>query len=192
MTEIWKPVPGFPGYEVSDLGRVRSWRPRTGKCKPPSSPRILRQNGQHAKSRYAAVALCCDGIPHTLGVHALVLLAHVGPKPPGLERRHLNGRREDNRLANLAYGTKAENVADSLAHGAVASGERHSSRTRPDRVARGERHGMAKLNRSMVETARWMLKWGVSGVAVAHVIGLSQASVSLLKNDKRWKAAVAS
>ncbi len=24
--EIWKSIPGFPDYEVSDRGRVRSWR----------------------------------------------------------------------------------------------------------------------------------------------------------------------
>lgn len=29
--ERWLPIAGFDGYEVSDLGRVRSWRPLNGK-----------------------------------------------------------------------------------------------------------------------------------------------------------------
>ena len=30
-TEIWKPIPNFPGYDVSDRGRVRSYHQRIGK-----------------------------------------------------------------------------------------------------------------------------------------------------------------
>ena len=29
--EIWKPIPGFPGYDASDCGSVRSYRARGGK-----------------------------------------------------------------------------------------------------------------------------------------------------------------
>ena len=25
LTEVWRPVAGFPGYDVSSAGRVRSW-----------------------------------------------------------------------------------------------------------------------------------------------------------------------
>lgn len=50
-------------------------------------------------------------------VHRLVLEAFVGPKPEGAVTRHLNGDPTDNRLANLAYGTPAENGADMRRHG---------------------------------------------------------------------------
>lgn len=50
-------------------------------------------------------------------VHVLVAESFIGPKPEGLEVRHLNGNPEDNRVENLAYGTRSENVLDSVKHG---------------------------------------------------------------------------
>jgi hypothetical protein len=43
-------------------------------------------------------------------VARLVLIAHAGEPPaPGMEADHRNGRRWDNRLANLCWATDAEN-----------------------------------------------------------------------------------
>lgn len=57
------------------------------------------------------------------GVHRLVLLAFVGPAPPGEEGRHLNGNPQDNRLVNLAWGTKKQNAADRHVYGNPPTGE---------------------------------------------------------------------
>jgi HNH endonuclease len=40
------------------------------------------------------------------------MLAFVGPRPEGLEIRHLNGNPSDNRLTNLEYATRSRNVMD--------------------------------------------------------------------------------
>lgn len=53
----------------------------------------------------------------TAKVHQLVLEAFVGPRPEGMVTRHLNGDPSDNRLTNLAWGTHAENNADTVQHG---------------------------------------------------------------------------
>jgi hypothetical protein len=58
------------------------------------------------------VTLSRDGQTRTFQVHALVLRAFVGPYPPGMQIRHLNGTPHDNRLENLTYGTPAENARD--------------------------------------------------------------------------------
>jgi len=42
---------------------------------------------------------------------------------------------------HLFLGTNADNSQDSVAKGRMASGERHGSRTMPERVPRGDRHG---------------------------------------------------
>ena len=44
--------------------------------------------------------------------HHLVLEAFVGPQPDGMETRHLNNVRNDNRLSNLLWGTSSENNYD--------------------------------------------------------------------------------
>jgi hypothetical protein len=107
VTEEWRPVVGFPDYEVSSLGRVRSYKQR--------APRILR----HGSNRcgYAQVRLCIQGILHTRTVHTLVAEAFHGPRPEGLEVRHLDGTRTNNQASNLTYATRLVNMRDQLIHG---------------------------------------------------------------------------
>lgn len=51
-------------------------------------------------------------------VHHLVMDAFGEPKPSDAhEIRHLNGNRRDNRIENLAWGTRRENWQDSVRHG---------------------------------------------------------------------------
>lgn len=66
---------------------------------------------------YRLLTLCAGGKRTNRPVHQLVVLAFIGPRPEGMEVRHLNGIRSDNRLENLMYGTKKENMADRALHG---------------------------------------------------------------------------
>jgi hypothetical protein len=112
VTERWAQIPGFEGhYDVSDLGRVRSWYARAGV----PTPRLL--NATPNSGGYLHLTLCLRKRPTTGRVHRLVLLAFVGPCPEGEEVRHLNGDLLNNALTNLAYGTKSENQQDSIEHG---------------------------------------------------------------------------
>lgn len=104
--EQWRSIPGFPGYEVSDHGNVWSLKP--GK-QGPKTPDIDRG--------YRRVALSVDGVAHKRGIHQLVALAFIGPVPEQCEVRHLDGDRAHNVPSNLAYGTSAQNRADTLVHG---------------------------------------------------------------------------
>lgn len=110
--ERWQPIPGFEGhYDVSDMGRVRSHSRL-------SQGRDLRQ---HITAGYHRVSLCAWDLGRQKKahlVHRLVLTAFVGPCPEGMEALHINGNSSDNRLCNLRWGTRAENVADQVAHGA--------------------------------------------------------------------------
>lgn len=104
MTEQWRSVVGWEGlYEVSDAGRVR----RVGKAAV-LTPAL--------RNRYPRVTLSRGNAPSYCTVHVLVAEAFLGPRPEGLEVRHLNGHRDDARASNLAWGTRAENVADAAAH----------------------------------------------------------------------------
>lgn len=50
-------------------------------------------------------------------MHRLVLLAFVGPCPDGMEACHANDIPTDNRLANLRWGTHADNMRDRIENG---------------------------------------------------------------------------
>lgn len=106
--EEWRPIVGAP-YMVSSEGRVVS-RVR------PESPRLLRPHRRRV-SGYEHVNICSGGETRTTLVHRLVAEAFLGPCPVGLEVRHRNGIAWDNRVANLTYGTHAENMQDRLRHG---------------------------------------------------------------------------
>lgn len=109
--ENWKPVPRYPDYEVSTLGTIRRLTPaeRTfvGRIVKPST------KGQWGHRS------CQLGRGNRVSVHRTVLEAFIGPCPPDMEARHLNGDSSDNRLSNLAWGTKRENTDDKFTHGTV-------------------------------------------------------------------------
>ena len=107
MTD-WRPVPDFPGYEVSDDGQVKSWKRGT--------VRILRPNADRAG--YPYVCLRRDGVTYTRKIHVLVALAFHGPRPfADAHIRHLDGDPANKTPANLRYGTASENQYDKVAHG---------------------------------------------------------------------------
>lgn len=109
--EEWRPIPGFPGYEVSDQGRVRSTRRYLGS----TAPHLLVP--QADRKGYLRVGPRRGGRKPTKGVHIFVLLAFVGPRPEGMQVRHIDGDPANNLLTNLAYGTPSENQLDQVRHG---------------------------------------------------------------------------
>lgn len=119
MTENWKDIPGFEGrYQVSDLGRVRSLPRRVRlvahgiETSRLATGKLLRPGP--TRSGHLTVAV---GRGNSRLVHQLVLEAFVGPRPEGMEVLHLNHQPTDNRLANLRYGTRSENLRMDYAAG---------------------------------------------------------------------------
>lgn len=161
----WRPVPGFEAYEVSDGGDVRSLSSRWGERPTPRRVRTFKWRG------YVYAGLRRDNRQEKLRVHRLVLEAFVGPCPEGMEACHNNGVRDDNRLENLRWDTRAANAADTSAHG---------------RKSAGERHGCAKLRLDQVRAIR-----AESGTAkyLAERYGVSTTSIYDIRNGKCWKDA---
>lgn len=96
-------LPSDPRYSISEDGVVYGI---TGKP--------LTVQDHHG---YRTVNLTNKYKARRLFIHRMVLEAFVGPCPPGMEVLHINGVRDDNRLANLRYGTRSENMIDALRHG---------------------------------------------------------------------------
>lgn len=107
MQEFWKPIEGARKYEVSTLGRVRS---KAG---------VLTQ--QINQDGYMTISLRYDdGITQGPAyVHRLVLCAHAGDQPAGMQGCHNDGDKTNNCLPNLRWDTRAGNMKDKLRHGTV-------------------------------------------------------------------------
>lgn len=176
MSEKWKAVVGWVGfYEVSDRGRVRSVRREVPHGELGSivlRGRIMRQ-GTNGRG-YRQVWLCREAQYAPKLVHRLVLEAFVGPCPEGMEACHNNGKREDNRRANLRWGTRSSNQADKRLHG-----------THQD----GERSHRAKLTTRQVIAARKRYVPGdpIDGCsAMAREFGVSDTTISRAIRGVRW------
>jgi len=110
--ERWLPAPGFEDwYDVSDLGRVRSWHPPHGARGRRNRPYLLTPVAK-GTGGYLMVTLRQDGKTEDVYVHALVLTAFDRPRKPGEEARHGPAGRHVNSLANLCWGTMSENHQD--------------------------------------------------------------------------------
>lgn len=116
-------IPGYSNYSVTKSGRVWSHIGKGGWLK----------SGKN-RGGYMHVILSDGRKRHTSRIHRLVLLAFVGPCPNGMECRHLNGDKTDNRLENLCWGTHGENHQDSIQHGTHLS------------LQKGEKHPNSKLS----------------------------------------------
>ena len=106
--EEWRVIPGFTGYEVSNRGRVRSYRTNIKGWAGPIEPALLSLREDPAG--YVRVALRPDNADKSKNyyVHRLVSLAWHGD-PGNREVHHANHIRNDNRPENLSYTPGWEN-----------------------------------------------------------------------------------
>jgi hypothetical protein len=171
-TETWKPIPGYDRYEVSDLGRVRSWYGH-GRCARAivQQPRILKANPD--VNGYARLNLVGPTRTWECHVHRLVLLVFVGPCPPGLLACHADDHGMNNRLDNLRWGTIRDNQIDKERNG---------------RVFRGERCRKAKLSNQQVIDIRTLAANGATSAELAERFSVPSNYISRITLGAIWKS----
>lgn len=107
VAENSKEVPGWPSYCAHKNGSIESLK-HTG---------VIFLKPGTSGSPYPYVFLCDKGKRKKFYVHQLVMLTFVGPRPAGMEIRHLDGDPTNNCLENLEYGTHSQNNYDIVEHG---------------------------------------------------------------------------
>lgn len=178
--ESWLAIPGFEGlYEVSDQGRVRSLNRTTARKDRWGRPSQIRVAGgllkpsPFGKSGHVCVNLWSDGQGVCRQIHRIVLETFVGPRQAGMECRHLNGVADDNRLANLVWGTRSENMADRTRLG---EHNPHLGEARPNAV----------LTEKIVRTIRVEKAQGCGGSEIARRLGLNINTVFGVLGGRNW------
>ncbi len=154
--EEWKAIPGFPGYEVSNQGRVKS---PTG--------RILHQT---LSEGYPRVPL---GKNYRIRVHQLVLTAFIGPCPPGMEGCHEDGIRTHVSLDDLRWDTRSGNHLDKRKHGTMHQ-------------PKGMKHPKAKLTDKQVVEIRKLYAHGYTKKELADMFKLRWQSIHYIIIRKNW------
>lgn len=162
MEEIWKDIRGYDGfYEVSNLGRVRSYKVRK---------RLLKQH----KNRYGylMVTLRKNRKIKTYSTHRLVAESFLIKIREDLQVNHKNGIKTDNMVQNLEWVTPLENV-------------KHAWITGLSKPKKGEKNGRTKLTNKDVLEIRIIKNISLSKMAEKY--GVSKATISRIKSKKSWK-----
>jgi hypothetical protein len=100
--EVWKVIPGYEDYQVSDQGNVRSLR--FGKTRTLRSSLSLQGRLQ--------ICLTKDGKKRNFLIHQLVAMSFLKHEPQGNQYvvDHINNNYLDNRLCNLQIVTQRYNL----------------------------------------------------------------------------------
>ena len=104
MEEVWMKIKGFPFYEVSNFGNIRSTR--FNKVK------ILKQ--QTDKDGYKQLNLYLNKKMYKVKVHRIVASTFISNKDNKKLVNHINGIKSDNRVVNLEWTTDSENMVHSM------------------------------------------------------------------------------
>lgn len=126
VEEIWRDIPGEPGYQASNFGRIRSVdRMMQRRCdKRPFLHRGKVLTPKDNGKGYKHVTL---GMGKQYYIHRLVLSTFCPNNNPALtDVNHLDGNKGNNRLANLEWCTRTDNNYHAYNTGLHSSGERHS------------------------------------------------------------------
>lgn len=155
-----KEIPSFPGIYASENGAI--WSSKSSEWK---------QLGQRFnRDGYLVVSLSDNDKRMS---HQLVLEAFVGSRPDGMECRHLNDVKSDNRIRNLVWGTRTENAEDEVVN----------------RTNRRMHDTSRKLTRDQAISIKTEFEQGTSIHKLSVKFGVTRRSVRDIVRGKTWKDA---
>lgn len=137
--ERWVDIDGYPDYQVSDQGRVRSQKRGPWKLLKPAVVKGYLKVGPYRDDKQVMIS-----------VHVLVARAFVKGYSPELEVNHIDGDKANPVWTNLEWATKVQNAQHSRQ---VLGNDPHKSLRKPvalQQIATGQRF----IYRGVAEAAR--------------------------------------
>ena len=166
--EIWKEIKGYYGlYEISDLGRVKSYNRLLGEFLKPG----------RSSSGYLTVCLSNKAKRTSWGIHKLLAIHFFPNKENKKYVNHKDGDKINNSLNNLEWCTSKENALHAWRTGLVKRQEK-------------------KLKTDDVKTIKCMLKnrnevseiqgFRLSDAFIARLFEVSVATIYDIKKGRTW------
>ena len=179
--ELWKDINDFDGYQISNMGRIRSVD-RTvavGVHKKEIVGLILKTNKD--RDGYECVNLKVCGKSYRKKIHRLMAEAFIDNPNNYPCIDHINGIRDDNRVENLRWCTNKMNVNYELAKKNRSEAIRQSYINYPNlRVIRAKTFRKSKMKRVEVIKNGESLGIFESQRDAASVLGITESIISSL------------
>jgi hypothetical protein len=160
-------IDGFENYFVTICGKVLSNKVFSRNVKGELREMIPQWCGRG----YHQVVLYKDNKAYQKSIHSLVAEAYLIKRVNKNEINHKNGIKTDNKVHNLEWATRSENIRHSYDLG-LKSG------------LKGESNGRSKLNESDVKSIRLDTR---NSKTISNEFNISESYVRAIKNFKYWK-----
>lgn len=206
--EIWKIIPEFPYYEVSNFGRIRAIarkiefkikRDKNGfltkkngkeelriinkKCKLLNphfyNVKYKSEKGRGSARKIVTVTLRKNNKTYLKSVARLVLQTFIGLPPNKMEACHNDGNPENNNLKNLRWDTHKNNMIDRDNHGKTPIPPIHF----------GENHPNSKLTLEDIKNIRKAYP-ELSLFDLSKKYNVAKSTIYSIVKNKTWKETI--
>lgn len=165
MEKIWKQIPNWKEYEISNYGEVRRIEKNcgatVGKTLKPSK----------LKNGYLKVSLCRNSKRKEFLIHRLVAMTFIGDAD-GMDVCHIDGTRNNNKLSNLRIDTRKGNMRDAVEHGTMI---------------KGSKVGTSKYKEDFILKIKEHFKNGSTVVELHNKFNIPKPTLYGIKNNVNWK-----
>lgn len=171
--EQWVSIQGFPGYQISSHGRVKSLRRLISKsngAKVWFPEKMLKKSNRIG---YYVVGLYGSGDHKTFCVHRLVATHFIPNHENKTCVNHKDLNKLNNQVDNLEWVTPKENTHHAIRNNSFAS------------PPQGERNGQSKLTESAVRYIK-STRYKVSRKDLAKQFGVSIKHIDRVRCGERW------
>lgn len=166
MSEIWKKCEIAPNYEISSFGNVRRAFLNGERINRLLKP-YIHSNG------YGEVHLSKVG---KQSIHRLVLQTFIGPAPINTEANHKNGIKMDNRIENLEWITRSENMKHAYRNGLILNLNK-----------KGSKNGRAIVSENDIISIIKMRQEGFVLREISNKFGICISAVNNIIKGKSWR-----
>lgn len=177
--EVFKTIPSFPDYEVSNFGRVKTKQRKVRYVHAITKEEHFRITESkflkvqyNKRTGYKFHQLYRDKKMHNVNIHKLVSEAFLPHEQDKDTINHIDGNKHNNVIENLERCSNLYN---------------HEHATKTGLKASGGRVKGAILNDRMIHAIRYLSSLGLSHVEISKAFQVSRSNISLICEGKTWK-----